>query len=242
MLISHSPEVEPACSEIAVSSSDSTLAKSTVSTYLSPWLLALCYPLGYYGVLPFYFNQIDVIGQENLPTSGPVILAPTHRSRWDAIIVPYAAGRWVTGRDLRFMVSVNEIKGVQGWFIDRMGGFGVNPDQPTIATLRYGVEVLQKGETLVMFPEGGIFKDGQIHALKPGMARLALQAESSKPELGIKIVPINIHYSPLTPHWRSDVRVAIGSPLHVADYATGATKPCASRLTTDLAAAMQALD
>jgi len=197
--------------------------------------------LGYYGVLPFYFNHVEVTGQEYLPTNGPVILAPTHRSRWDAILVPYAAGRWVTGRDLRFMVSANEIKGVQGWFIDRMGGFGVNPDHPTIATLRYGVEVLQRGETLVIFPEGGIFKDGQVHALKPGMARLALQAELSKPGLGIKIVPITMRYNPLTPHWRSDVKVAIGSPLAVSDYATGAIKPCASRLTTDLEAAMQAL-
>ena len=97
--------------------------REPVSSKVSPWLARLIYPLGCYVVLPVYFGRITVSGQENIPRTGPVIVAPTHRSRWDALIVPYAVGRLASGRDLHFMVSANETRGVQGWFISRMGDF-----------------------------------------------------------------------------------------------------------------------
>lgn len=205
------------------------------------WLMALFYPLGRYFVLPIYFKQIEVIGREHLPISGPVILAPTHRSRWDAMTLPYAAGQDITGRHLRFMVSANEVTGLQGWFIRRMGGFPVNTDRPAIASLRHGVDLLESGESLVIFPEGNIFRETHVQALKPGLARLAIQTETSHNNLGIQVVPISICYSnPLVP-WRSCVRVSIGAPLHVSDYCQGSHKQNAKRLTANLQAAMEAL-
>lgn len=216
----------------------STITKvAPVSSHISPWLATLAYPLGRRLVIPLYFGGIEVTGQENLPTSGPVILAPTHRSRWDALLVPYATGRSVTGRDLRFMVSANEVRGLQGWFIQRLGGFPVDTKHPAITTLRHGVEILQRGETLVIFPEGGNLRENQkcqINRLQPGLARLALQAESSRPNLGIKIVPISISYSNPTVPWRCHVKIYISSPLVVADYNTSSVKQNAKQLTADL--------
>lgn len=219
----------------------SPVKKPIVTSHFSPWLVSLAYPLGRYLVMPFYFDRIDVAGQENLPQEGPIILAPTHRSRWDALIVPYAAGRQGSGRDLRFMVSADEVKGLQGWFIRRLGGFPVDTRHPTIASLRHGVEVLQAREALVIFPEGGIFRDPHVHPLKPGFARLALQAEASQPNLGIKIVPISLQYSaPFVP-WRCRIRVNIGKPLNVADYHLKTPKQSAQKLTTDVENALIAL-
>ncbi|MBM0743809.1 1-acyl-sn-glycerol-3-phosphate acyltransferase [Phormidium sp. CLA17] len=205
------------------------------------WLMAMFYPLGRYFVLPIYFKRIEVIGRERLPSSGSVILAPTHRSRWDAMTLPYAAGHDITGRHLRFMVSANEVTGLQGWFIRRMGGFPVNTDRPAIASLRHGVELLEAGETLVIFPEGNIFRETCVQSLKPGLARLAIQAETGCTDLGIQVVPINIHYSDSLVPWRSSVRVVIGTPLRVPDYCQGSHKQNARRLTADLQAAMDAL-
>ncbi|OLP19140.1 1-acyl-sn-glycerol-3-phosphate acyltransferase [Leptolyngbya sp. 'hensonii'] len=207
----------------------------------SAWLTPLVYTLGQWIVLPIYFGGLKVTGQEHLPPQGPVILAPTHRSRWDAITVPYTTGLRVTGRHPRFMVSANEVKGIQGWFIRRLGGFPVDTEHPRVASLRHGVEVLQAGEMLVIFPEGGIFHDRHIHPLKPGMARLALQAEQGKPGLGIKIVPISVHYSDLIPKWRTRIQIAIGHPLSVPDYCQGSVKQSAQKLTDDLEAALKAL-
>jgi 1-acyl-sn-glycerol-3-phosphate acyltransferase len=205
------------------------------------WLMALFYPLGRYFVLPIYFKRIEVTGREHLPTSGPVILAPTHRSRWDAMTLPYAAGHDITGRHLRFMVSANEVIGLQGWFIRRMGGFPVNTDRPAIASLRHGVDLLESGEALVIFPEGNIFRETHVQALKPGLARLAVQAETSCTNLGIQVVPISIYYNNALVPWRSCVQVRIGTPLHVPDYCQGSHKQNAKRLTADLQTAMEML-
>ncbi|NJO43201.1 MAG: 1-acyl-sn-glycerol-3-phosphate acyltransferase [Cyanobacteria bacterium CRU_2_1] len=213
---------------------------ASVRSQVSPWLTPLAYSLGCWVVLPSFF-RIRITGQENVPGNGPVILAPTHRSRWDALLVPYAVGRFVTGRDIRFMVTSDEMNGFQGWLIRHLGGFPVNPRNPAIASLRYGVEVLQNQEMLVIFPEGGIFRDQELHHLKPGLARLALQAESSQSDLGVKIVPIHLDYSDPVPKWGCQVNIHIGEPLAVADYKQGNAKRDAQRLTVDLEKALQGL-
>jgi 1-acyl-sn-glycerol-3-phosphate acyltransferase len=221
----------------------STATKAAaVTSHVCHWLTPILYPLGRRVVLPLYFRHLKVTGQENIPKMGPVILAPTHRSRWDALLIPYAAGKPVSGRDLRFMVSEDEVKGLQGWFIRRMGGFPVNTRHPGIGSLRHGVELLRNGEALVMFPEGNIFQDGQLHPLKPGMARIALQVESAKPGSGLKIVPISVRFSELVPRWRCDATVSIGTPINVANYCTKSTKKSAQQLTNDLQTAMRDLD
>lgn len=213
-----------------------------VQSNVSPWLASIVYPLGRYFVLPSYFKRIEVIGQENIPREGPVILAPTHRSRWDALMIPFATGRYITGRDLRFMVTVDEVKGLQGWFIRRLGGFAINQKHPSISTLRHGVELLHQGEMLVIFPEGNIFHDYQIHPLKPGLARLAIQAETSYSNLGVKIVPIALQYDPTIPRWGCNAKIKIGSPLSVADYCKGSAKKDALNLILDLEKALKEID
>ncbi|MGF1513703.1 MAG: lysophospholipid acyltransferase family protein [Elainellaceae cyanobacterium] len=224
---------------------DSSKSAADINSRVSPWLASIVYPLGCRVVLPSYFGQITVSGQANIPTQGPVILAPTHRSRWDALIVPYAAGRHVTGRDLRFMVTADEMTGIQGWFIRRLGGFPINTRQPAIASLRHGVEVLQRQEMMVIFPEGGIFRDRQAHPLKPGLARLAVQTEMAEPGIGVQVVPMFLSYSQLMPGWGCDVDVRIGKPLSVKEYCAGGdpadacgAKQIARRLTADLQEAL----
>lgn len=208
---------------------------------VSPWLAPLVYFLGRYIVFPFYFGKIEVTGQENLPTSGPVILAPTHRSYWDALLVAHATGRGVTGRDPRFMVSVDHCKGIKGWFIRRLGGFPVDTKRPAVTTLRHGVEILQQGEMLVIFPEGDIYREGYVHPLKPGIGRLALSAELSQPELEVKIIPIGISYDQTYLQRGCNGNLRIGSPLVVKHYSTGSIKQDAKNLTQDLELALKQL-
>lgn len=211
-----------------------THTEQTIDSRISPWLSAIAYPLGSNILLPSFFGDIEVRGQANLPGSGPVILAPVHRSRWDALIIPHVTGPRITGRYLRFMVTSDEVKGIQGWFIRRLGGFPINPRRPGIASLRYGIELLRQGEMMVIFPEGGIFRDAQVHPLKAGLARLAIQAEQGHPGLGVKIVPIYLCYSRALPVWGTQVKVNIGPPLSVDRYVTGSFKNDARKLTAEL--------
>jgi 1-acyl-sn-glycerol-3-phosphate acyltransferase len=235
-------QVQPMTTSVEQTPEISTSAKVTpITSRVCHWLSSILYPIGCRVLMPLYFGQLKVTGHENIPKTGPVILAPTHRSRWDALLIPYAAGKLVTGRDLRFMVSEDEVKGVQGWFIRRMGGFPVNTRQPGIGSIRHSVELLRNGEALVIFPEGDIFQDGRVHPLKPGMARIALQAESNKSGNGLTIVPISIRYSASIPHWGCDATVHIGSPIKVANYCTKSAKKGAKQLTHDLESALRDL-
>ncbi|MFB2833353.1 lysophospholipid acyltransferase family protein [Floridanema evergladense] len=218
-----------------------TLKSTNLNSSVSPWVSSLAYPIGRYIILPIYFGQISITGRENIPKEGPVIFAPTHRSRWDPFTLGYAAGRDITGRDLHFMVSANEMLGIQGWFIRCMGGFPVDTDHPGISSIRHGIELLQNQQVLVMFPEGNIFRENYIQPLKPGFARIALQAEASQCNLGIRVVPIAIKYSQEVPHRGCNVTINIGSPLKVADYRGNSVKHSAQRLTEDLQTSLKRL-
>jgi 1-acyl-sn-glycerol-3-phosphate acyltransferase len=202
-----------------------------IQSHLSPWLAPIMYALGEKVILPAYFSRIEVIGQENIPTEGPVVLAPTHQARWDSLLVGLVGKR--AGRYLRFMVTADECTGLQGWFIKRLGGFPVHVRSPSVKTLRHGVQLLQEKEMLVIYPEGNIFRD-RINPLKPGLARLALRAERSQPNLDVKVIPISLHYSDPLPQWRGTVQVRIGTPISVADYKAGSSKLQSKQLTADL--------
>ncbi|MBD2196309.1 1-acyl-sn-glycerol-3-phosphate acyltransferase [Calothrix anomala FACHB-343] len=228
--------------KLANTRSHNQVANTTSDTSrVSAWLAPLAYLLGRYFLIPSFFGHIQIIGEENIPETGPMILAPTHRARWDALLVPYAAIACHRKNDLRFMVTSSECKGLQGWFVRRLGGFPVDPKHPSITTLRHGVDLLQQKKTLVIFPEGGIYRDGEVHPLKPGIARLALSAEASQPDLGVKIIPISINYSQSYPNWGTDVIIHIGSPITVADYNHGSLKQNAKSLTSDLTKVLQQL-
>jgi 1-acyl-sn-glycerol-3-phosphate acyltransferase len=209
----------------------------TFKSGFSPILKSIAYPLGQF-VLPIFFKNILVTGQEHVPTSGATILAPTHRSRWDSMLIPYIAGPYVTGRDVRFMTSADEMLGIQGWLVRRLGGFPVDTKNPSIASLKYAIELLHKGELLAIYPEGNIFRDKELQPLKKGLARIALQAHSSNPEQEINILPISLRYSKPVPTFKDSVSIMIEPPLKVSQYAAKSVKVAAEGLHQDLTAAM----
>ncbi len=209
---------------------------------ISPWFSRFLYWAVGDGLLQAYFREIHVSGQEFLPDSGPVIIAPTHRSRWDGLVIPYVAGRRVTGRDLYFMVSHDEMLGVQGLVIRNFGGFPVNTARPGAAAFRGAVEILKQGQALVLFPEGNIFRNQTLTSIRPGLARIALQAASLRPQPDVKIVPVAIQYSPAVPRFRAGVTIRISQPLLTEHYIWQAQKQAAKKLTQDLTQALKRLE
>ncbi len=221
---------------------DQSKQKQDITSRISPFLMGLAYPLFRYLVLPVYFSRIQVTGQENLPREGPVMLAPTHRSRWDPMLVTYAAGRLVTGRDLRFMVTIDEMKGLQGWFLERLGCFPINPRKRDIGSLRHGIDLLKQKRMLVIFPEGRIVEGlEKVESIQSGLAYIGLQAEAAQPGLNGQVVPISIRYDPPVPSWRSKAKVSIGQPLAIKDYCRKPIKECAKELKDDLQETLQEL-
>lgn len=208
---------------------------------VSPWLIKSIHPIGS-RFLHWYFSSISIHGQAHIPRSGPVILAPTHRSRWDAILLSLAAGRSVTGRDLRFMVASTEVQGLQGWFIRHLGGFPVDVKRPEISSLNYSVQLLQAGEILVIFPEGGIFRDQQtVHPLKRGIGRIALEVCKQDPATTVQIIPVTIAYNNPYPGKGAAVGITFGPGIAPQNYDLSTIKSSSKQLTHCLATKMQRL-
>ena len=187
--------------------------------------------------LPFQFRERVVLGHDNLPRSGPVLLAPTHRARWDALILPMAAGRRITGRDCRFMVTTTEMRGLQGWFLQRLGCFPVDQGRPSMTTLRLAVDLLIDGQQLVVFPEGQIQRQDQPIRLRQGLVRLAQLAQ--RRGVDIPVIPVGIGYGQAPPRPFGRAAICFGSRLEVP--ADSSRETCLS-FNKDLANAMHAAE
>ena len=167
-------------------------------------------------VLRFFFSKKEIINNGfSIPTNSSIILAPTHRSRWDGLLLTMAMGRRVTKKDCRFMVTKSEMRGIQGWFLKRLGCFSINQLSPSLSALRYAIELIEKGEQLVVFPEGKINKYGKKLALKEGLYRLARLA--TKKTTSITIIPIGIAYSRVSPRFGDQFCLSFGQPISMDD-------------------------
>ena len=168
-------------------------------------------------VLRFFFRKKKILKNGfSIPINSSIILAPTHRSRWDGLILTMAMGRRVTKKDCRFMVTKSEMRGIQGWFLKRLGCFSINQISPSLSTLRYAINLIEKEEQLVVFPEGKINRYGKKLVLKEGLYRLALLA--TKKTKSITILPIGIAYSEVSPKFRSKFCLSFGQPIVMNDY------------------------
>lgn len=154
-----------------------------------------------------YF-RISVRGRHNVPASGPFILSPIHRSFLDT---PAVAA--VTRRRMRYMGKESLWRSrFSGWFFTTAGGFPVQRGSADRDALRAGTEVLQRGEPLVLFPEGTRQSGPVVTPLFQGAAYLACRT-------GAPIVPVGIGGSEaamrrgskmIRPH---KITIVVGEPL-----------------------------
>ena len=127
-----------------------------------------------------------VVGRPNVPASGPVILAPVHRSFAD-----FGFTAFCTKRKLFFMTkdSMWERKWL-GQLLLYVGAFPVHRESADREALQRAEEVLKRGECLVLFPEGTRRQGAVIEDLMEGAAFLSART-------GAPIVPIGIGGSDL---------------------------------------------
>lgn len=208
--------------------------KAPSRSHVSWWLVVLLVPIHY--LVMFLYFRPRVIGRERLPASGPIIIAPTHRSRWDALFLAL-----IMLRRMRYMVSEDEFIGLQGWLMRHLGTFAVDPRRPAPTTLKHCAELLTQGEPLVIFPEGTVFfyPPNQVHPIKSGAAWVALHVqEELPPDQPISIVPVRLNYSDIHPRFRTRGDVVIQEPIRVDAYRHLPRKEAIRALTADLQRAL----
>lgn len=134
-------------------------------------------------VVPIFraYTRLTINGKEHIPTSGPFVLAPTHRSYLDT---PFAGTvRW---KRMRFMGKHTMWKNRQfGWIISALGAFPVQRGSADREALKRAIEVLAAGDPLVLFPEGERKEGPVVQPLFDGAVYIAIKA-------GVPIVPVGI--------------------------------------------------
>ena len=114
------------------------------------------------------------------------------------------------------MVTKSEMRGLQGWFLKRLGCFSINQISPSLSELKFAVNLIVNKQQLVVFPEGRINKYGRKIDLKEGVYRLARMA--IKKASNVIVVPIGISYSEVSPKFRSKVSLYVGEPLTINEH------------------------
>ena len=101
------------------------------------------------GICRSYF-RVQVQGAPNVPERGPVIVAPVHRSFVDFLIASL-----VTRRKIFFMAKDSLWNSrLLGRFLESMGAFPVNRASADRLAIERSQSVLERGDVLILFPEG----------------------------------------------------------------------------------------
>lgn len=146
------------------------------------------------------------IGVDNVPASGPVILAANHFSNMDHFL----AGAWLR-RKIRFLAKsqlfgnpVADLVFANGCVIPIRRG---HADEEAFETIR---AAFRRGGLVMIYVEGGRSRSGELGRPRPGVGRAALES-------GVPVVPLAIHGSQGIRRWKRltfpKVTVMFGEPL-----------------------------
>jgi 1-acyl-sn-glycerol-3-phosphate acyltransferase len=153
------------------------------------------------------FSRMTVVGRENVPRQGGLLVVSNHTSMSDIPILTAALPRKLTfvGRQNLWRVPVLRV--IANWYdcfpLDRTG--------TDIRAIRRSVRVLNEGAALVLFPEGTRSLDGSLSPGHPGAAMIAFHAN-------VSLLPVAISGTAtargMTWIWRRPrLRVSIGRPF-----------------------------
>jgi glycerol-3-phosphate dehydrogenase (NAD(P)+) len=125
--------------------------------------------------------RLERHGRENIPRSGPVILAANHRSFLDPFIVGVCLRRPV------YFVAKQELfeKRWQAWILNALGAFPIRRGESDEESMATAKAILARGDAVVIFPEGTRIRHGSLGRAKRGVGRLALES-------GAPVVPIAV--------------------------------------------------
>lgn len=167
--------------------------------------------------LPLYYKRIHVNGLENVPTDKPILLAVNHQNAFlDGVLVAYKLKR-----QIYFLTRSDVFKGKWAGKILRsmnlvpiyrsQDGTGVENNKEVF---KWCYKALQKNKPVLIFPEGTCEPHKHMFSLKKGMARIALGAVETFPNMDLQVVPVALNYSNHM-DFRSTVWVDFAPPVSV---------------------------
>jgi 1-acyl-sn-glycerol-3-phosphate acyltransferase len=169
----------------------------------------------------FLFGLFTVVGVENVPRHGPVIICPNHSATLDPPMVPAFMRRgdtWSMAKSEYF-----EKKGFVPWIFRQYHAFPVVRHSADRTALRRSFDILKSGQALIMYPEGTRVESGVLAQPEPGAGFIAQKA-------ACPVVPVGLTGTreclPKGARWprRTRVSVTFGKPFVVLSKRHDGTK------------------
>src|ERR671922_2388521 len=122
--------------------------------------------------------RVSRTGRRHIP-DGPVILAANHRSFLDPFVIGICLRRPI------YFMAKRELfaNRLQAWILNCLGAFPVRRGESDEESMRSALELLERGQAVVIFPEGTRIRSGSLARPKRGVGRIALES-------GAPVVPV----------------------------------------------------
>lgn len=164
--------------------------------------------------------RFEVIGKENIPKKGAVIICGNHRSFLDPPLIEITTGRYT-----RFLakeeLTKNKFLALLGYVFDAIL---VKRDSKEVKALKESLQTLKNGDCLALFPEGtrnGLAKGEKV---KDGAAFFAVRS-------GAPVIPCGIKGGE---KGNRKITVTYGKPLDYSEYKGSKDKEVLDKVTEEI--------
>jgi 1-acyl-sn-glycerol-3-phosphate acyltransferase len=128
-----------------------------------------------------------------------------------------------------------------GWHLKRSGQVCINQQNPSasIGAIKSALKSLRTGMPLVIFPEGGRCRDGQLQPFLPGAFFLAIKAEAEIVPVALvgtfDLLPMNTYHIKCQP-----LEMRVGEPIPTAGLTLRDTEAVSARVRAAMAGLLAA--
>lgn len=152
------------------------------------------------------FFKFEVIGAENIPSEGNLIIAANHKSNLDPIFVASAVNK---KRKMTAIAKEELFKNkILAKILNKVEIIPINRQNPGLGTIKRILKYIKNDYALVMFPEGTRSKTDDFNNAKAGLSLFATKAKA-------EIVPCTIYssYKLFKP-----AKIYFGKPISLEEY------------------------
>lgn len=180
---------------------------------------------------------LKIVGEENLITEGPVLVASNHQSFLDP---PLIGNLYQT--EMVFLARKTLFVGFFKWLYPQWNAIPVDQDRPDMTSLKTIIRKLKEGHRVLVFPEGARTLDGEIGEAAPGIGLIAAKS-------GAVIQPVRISGArEALPRGSARIRfariiVSVGPPIRLTpeEQKAASGKEGYERITAKIMNAISAL-
>lgn len=163
------------------------------------------FAIGVFRCFSKIFFKFEVIGIENIPKEGNLIIGANHKSNLDAIFIASA----IQNREIA-PIGKKELfdNKILGYLLNKLNVIPINRDKPDVSTIKNILRAIKDGYAVGIFPEGTRVKEPGFGEAKAGLSMFAIKGKAL-------VLPVSIisNYKLL-----NRVTIYIDKPISFEEY------------------------